>query len=584
MNPNHHCLSLCSLILALISSAFAAQTTDSHPTDPGKIVQDDLGIKLDDYLSRMEAFGFHGAMLIEVDGEVVLAKGYGIADRRLNTPITTQTVFDIGSLSKQFLATAALLLESQGRLSVSDAIEVHLENVPDDKRGITIHQLLTHTAGLPYLPRTDNPLAEQLTSAPGERYAYSNVGYTLLGRVLDAAADEPFEDFISREIFRKVGMNQTWFRKDLPSTQPHMARAYTDDTDHGTPAEMRLPASLRGAGDIISTLGDLLLWEHALQNRIILDDSSTERFFTEHARNDADTMGYTYGWMVFRTARDTRILAHAGNYGGFNCDYRRYVDEGMTIVCLSNQFINGRSMRDAVMNNVSLIAIGGDAKWPPKPSTTSGRTNELEPGGRFRIDADAAIVVEMIGDRLHLQADSQAAMTAVFLPDANEAEREFAAFASRESERVLSGLMAGDTEPFTEHVSPSLQHSAGRSIAERCAAMIESHGPFTGAHALGTTPVSDANGRAFLRATFERGERLIQITWSGRRIVHFAEADRLPTREFLPIENGAFAAYDIFTNRSAILHFETPDNDESTLRITAGKSEHLARALHQQPD
>ncbi len=584
MNPNHHCLSLCALMLALVSSASLTRATDSHPTDPGMIVQRELGNKLDDYLSRMEAFGFHGAMLIEVDGEVVLAKGYGTADRRLNTPITTQTVFDIGSLSKQFLAAAALLLESQGRLSVSDTIEVHLENVPDDKRGITIHQLLTHTAGLPYLPRTDNPLAEQLTSEPGERYAYSNVGYTLLGRVLDAAAGEPFEDFISREIFRKIGMDQTWFRKDLPDTQPHMARAYTDDTDQGTPAEMRLPARLRGGGDVISTLGDLLLWEHALQNRTILDDSSTNRFFTEHARNDADTMGYAYGWMVFRTPRATRIVAHAGNYGGFNCDYRRYVDEGMTIVCLSNQFINGRSMRDAVMNNVSLIAIGGDAAWPPKPISPNDRKDQPAPQGRFETDPGGVITVEQIGDRLHLHADSQAAMTAVFLPDANESEREFAAFASRESDRVVSGFMAGDTEPFTEHVSPSLQHSAARSIAERCAAMIEAHGPFTGAHALGATPVSDTNGRVFLRATFERGERLIQITWSGRRIIHFAEADRLPTREFLPIEDGAFAAYDIFTNRSAILHFETPDNGEPRLRITAGMNEHLARAIHQPPD
>lgn len=568
-------------VLLMVCSTLSRFAADTHGwDDPGLIIHGELGISLDDYLSRMEAFGFHGAMLVEVDGEVVLAKGYGTADHGRDLPITTQTIFDIGSLGKQFIAAGVLLLESRGRLSVSDVIEDHLEDVPEDKHGITIHQLLTHTAGLPYLPRADDALDEQLTSAPGERWAYSNVGYTILGRVIDAVAGEPFEDFITREVFREVGMNETWFRKDLPGAQPHMARAYTDDTDQGTPAEMRLPASLRGAGDVMSTLSDLLQWEHALRKHAILDDSSTDRFFAEHARNDADTMGYAYGWMIFRTARDTRVVSHAGNYGGFNCDYRRYIDENMTIVCLSNQFINGRSMRDAVMNNVSLIAIGADAKWPPKPLKPNVAGDETGLSGQFEIESGGMIKVEQIGDRLHLRGDSQAAMTAVFLPDVNEAEREFAAFANHESERVVRGLMAGDTEPFSEHVSPSLPHSASRSIAERCAAMIDELGPFAQCEALGAVLVSESNGRVVVRAAFERGERLIQLTWSGRRIIHVAEVDQLPAREFLPIKGGAFAAYDIFTNRSATVRFEPAADGETILSIVAGQSEHFARRLH----
>jgi len=588
MNPLCSYRDCCAFMLVTVSltaATLASGPADpADPADPGVIVQGELGIALDDYLSRMEAFGFHGAMLVEVDGAVVLAKGYGTADRGRDLPITTQTVFDIGSLGKQFIAAGVLLLESGGKLSVNDVISDHLDDVPEDKRGITIHQLLTHTAGLPYLPRSNDALREQLAAAPGERWAYSNVGYTVLGQVIDTVAGEPFEEFITREIFRKAGMNETWFRRDLPATQPHMARAYTDDTDQGSPAEMRLPARFRGAGDVMSTLGNLLHWERALRSHAILDASSTRRFFTEHVRNDADTMGYAYGWMVFRTPRDTRVVSHAGNYGGFNCDYRRYVDEGMTIVCLSNQFINGRSMRDAVMNNVSLIAIGGETKWPPKPMAPDGPGDGAELNGRFEVEGGGVIEAEQIGDRLHLRGDSQAAMTAVFLPDANEAEREFAAFTSRESERVVRGLMAGDTGPFDEHVSPSLPHTAGQSLAERSAAMINELGPFTNCEALGAMLVSEGNGRVVVRATFERGERLIQVTWSGRRIIHIAEADQLPAREFLAIERGAFAAYDIFTNRSAIVRFQRADDGEELLRIMAGQSKHVARRLHHQSD
>lgn len=585
MNTGRCCLSLCAAIVAVVSSALqAAPAVPPRPIDPGEVVRGDLGAALDDYLSRMEAFGFHGAMLIEVDGKVVLAKGYGIADRRLATPISTQTAFDIGSLSKQFIAAATLILESQGRLSTSDTIEQHLEAVPDDKRGVTIHQLLTHTAGLPYLPRTEDALAEQPVNAPGERWGYSNVGYTLLGRVIDAAAGEPFEEFIAREIFQKLGMDRTWFRSYIPASTTGLARAYTDDTDQGTPSDMRLPASLRGAGDVISTLGDLLRWEHALRAHTILDESSTKRFFAEHARNDADTMGYAYGWMVFRTPRDTRIVAHAGNYGGFNCDYRRYIDEDMTIVCLSNQFVGGRSMRDAVMNNASLIALGRDINWPPKPQRPEASRDTSGFGGRYEIEGGGVIEVDQIDGRLHLRGDSQAPMTAVFLPDANEAERAFAAFAGRESERIVRALMAADDAPLGEHISPSLMHSARRTIAERFAAMIAEHGPFIEAKTLGAALSSETDARVIVRATFERGERLIQFTWAGRRIVHTATADRTPTREFLPTEDGAFAAFDIFTNRGAVLRFEQDESGEETLKITAGESEHTARRLKLQSD
>ena len=584
MKPLHDSRMVFALLLVAASWTSAPCLADAHGSDdPGVTIHGDLGRSLDDYLSRMEAFGFHGAMLVEIDGTVVLAKGYGTADRGRDLPITTRTVFDIGSLGKQFIAAGALLLESWGMLSVNDPIEEHLHDVPEDKRGITIHQLLTHTAGLPYLPRSSDALAEPLASVPGERWAYSNVGYTVLGRVIDAVAGEPFEDFLTREIFREAGMNGTWFRKDLPATQPHQARAYTGETDQGTPAEMRLPANLRGAGDVISTLGDLLRWEHALRTHAILDASSTQRFFTEHVRNDAGTMGYAYGWMVFQTPRDTRIVSHAGNYGGFNCDYRRYVDEGMTIVCLSNHFINGRSMRDAVMNNVSLIALGHEAKWPPKPILPSLAGENAGLSGRFEVDGGGVFEVERIDGRLHLRADAQRAMMAVFLPDATEAEHEFAAFASRESERVVRALFAGDTEPFGEHVSPSLPHSAGRSIAARCAALIDELGPVAGGESLGAMLATESNGRVVVRVRFDQGVRLIQLTWSGGRIVHFSEADQLPAREFLPIGNGAFAAYDIFTHRGATVRIEpAADDEEAVLRIGAGENESLARRVHRQ--
>ena len=117
--------------------------------DDGVVIGEGLGQRLDDYLSRLEAFGFHGAVLVEVKGQILLAKGYGVADHVSKAPITTDTIFDIGSLGKQFVAAGAMLLESRGRLRVTDTVAMHMPDAPADKRDLTLHQLMTHTAGLP---------------------------------------------------------------------------------------------------------------------------------------------------------------------------------------------------------------------------------------------------------------------------------------------------------------------------------------------------------------------------------------------------------------------------------------------------
>ena len=114
------------------------------------VIEGELGEQLDDWMWRMEQFGVHGAILVVKDGKIVLKRGYGIADVDSNTPITHETLFDVGSLAKQFTAAAILKLEMQGKLSAQDLIEDYLERVPDDKKPITIHHLLTHTSGLPY--------------------------------------------------------------------------------------------------------------------------------------------------------------------------------------------------------------------------------------------------------------------------------------------------------------------------------------------------------------------------------------------------------------------------------------------------
>ena len=164
-------LNACFAIKALILAALTAAAPASE-----------LGVKLDAHMSRLEAYGFSGSLLVAKGGEMILNKGYGFADALGKVPFTSDTAFDVGSITKQFTAAAILKLEMQGKLSVSDPISKWFEGVPEDKKGITLHHLLTHSAGLEdifggdydEMPRerlVKTALDSKLLWAPGPRWA-----------------------------------------------------------------------------------------------------------------------------------------------------------------------------------------------------------------------------------------------------------------------------------------------------------------------------------------------------------------------------------------------------------------------------
>ena len=173
-----------------------------------EIVSVSTAEKLDLYLSRSVPFGFSGALLVEEGGKVVLNKGYGLAVRSNNIPNTADTVFSVGSLTKQFTAAGIMKLEMMGKLNTEDRLDKYFENVPEDKEAITLHHLLTHTSGVvdavgpdyQELEREDlvkKVFAEPLQHPPGEEFAYSNAGYSLLAAVIEKVSGQKYEEFLT---------------------------------------------------------------------------------------------------------------------------------------------------------------------------------------------------------------------------------------------------------------------------------------------------------------------------------------------------------------------------------------------------
>nr|WP_240982345.1 beta-lactamase family protein [Streptomyces sp. S3(2020)] len=253
--------------------------------------------------------------------------GRGLSDRAAKAPATCDTVYDVMSITKQFTAAAILKLEMAGKLQVSDPIGRHLGRVPDDKRTITLHQLLTHTAGLPqslgddYDPLTRAQMLAQamkapLQSGPGKEFHYSNLGYSLLAAVIEKVSGESYEHFLARHLFRPAGMTRTgyvlpdWRRAQVAVEYDEHGRAQGRPMDH--PWAPDGPYwNLRGNGGMLSTARDMFRWHRALTGDAVLSPAAKLKLFAPHVRVPEVDGSYGYGWVVVGSD-DDRFAWHDG--------------------------------------------------------------------------------------------------------------------------------------------------------------------------------------------------------------------------------------------------------------------------------
>lgn len=334
----------------LVPGAAPAALPPAAPVVPaGPLISGDLGKRMD---ARLIESGFTGGVLVAVGGEVVLLKGYGMADREKKIPYGPDTVYPIGSITKQFTAAAILRLEMKGKLKVEDPIAKYLPDVPEDKRAITVHQLLTHTAGLDsdfagdYDPVTRDDyvkkvLASKLRSKPGTDYFYANSGYSLLGAIVERVSGIGYETFLRKEFFEPAGMNQTGYK--IPQwPESRVAVGYGPEGRWGTILEKKwLPDgpgwALRANGGIHSTLSDMYRWSLALDGDQALSETEKKKMFAPQVPEGPEGQShYGYGWSIQTTPWKAKLVSHDGGNRIYSADFRRYVDDGIVILTASN--------------------------------------------------------------------------------------------------------------------------------------------------------------------------------------------------------------------------------------------------------
>ena len=324
----------------------------AHP-DPGPEAEGTVPA-IRGYLDTLEQAGFCGAVLVEFHGKIVISEGYGDSDVLNRRKNSSRTVFDIGSITKQFTATAILKLEMEGRLSTDDKLSRFFKNVPGDKSDITIHHLLRHSSGLTSnvgrdydsideAAFIDSVLRSPLKFTCGTAFSYSNIGYSLLAIIIEKVAGVPYETFLYENLWRPAGMEQTGYRRPA-FDEKLIATGYTgDDRIWGKPTVKPWDADgpywhLKGNGGILSTAEDLYRWNQALATDRILSERAKEKMYRPELRDGEDSASYyAYGWDVHRTRRNTTLIWHNGSNGIFYADFYRYVDEGTTIIVLTNK-------------------------------------------------------------------------------------------------------------------------------------------------------------------------------------------------------------------------------------------------------
>lgn len=420
------------ILLALLAAAPAAQ--DAPPANEA------VASRLAAYMDAMaDARGFTGSVLVARDGAPLLRKSYGWASPEHRVPNGPETRFRIGSTTKPMTALAILLLRDRGQLELDDPIGRHLKDAPDAWSGVTIRHLLTHTSGIPSytsLPDYRDRMREESTVAkmiarfrdlplefpPGERFAYNNSGFLLLGALIEEISGRPYERFLGEEVLAPLGLTATGY--DHPEELvPNRAQGLRLKPDGSlAPAAFLDMGQPFSAGALYSTVDDLARLDAALRDGKLLSAESHAEMTREHRQN------YGLGWFVGE--RDgRRRVGHGGAINGFSSAFDRYPDEKLCVVVLSNR----ENMNvDEIATRLADIAFGKAVEPPTRRAEITVAPEVLDRYvGRYRLRPDMVFEVRREGGGLVGEPESQgpaplfAESPTVFYPKVVDATIEF---------------------------------------------------------------------------------------------------------------------------------------------------------------
>jgi CubicO group peptidase (beta-lactamase class C family) len=386
--------------MSLLLASLLALTSGANGADRA-------GDFVNDYLKRKQIPGC--AVMVRHEGKVVLSAGYGLANLEHGVRVTPQTVFQSGSMGKQFTSLAVMMLVEEGKLSLDDPITKHL-SVPSKKWSrINVRHLLTHTSGLGDYPKdfslqedyTESEMLKMITAqplgfAPGEKWNYSNLGYVTLGILIHRATGAFYGEFLQKRIFGPLGMKNTRIINEADII-PNRAAGYILKDGVLKNQDWVAPSlNTTADGSLYFTVEDIAKWDESLDAQKLLSPAGFEQMWTPVKLNDGRTAPYGFGWGIHKTDSGHRMLEHGGAWQGFATYIARYPDDRLTVAVLCNRAAGdaGYIAKKVAGFYVPELAPRTRAAVKPDPATLRSYA------GDYRLEDRFTVKVTVAGDRL----------------------------------------------------------------------------------------------------------------------------------------------------------------------------------------
>ena len=348
------------------------------------------------------------ALAVMRDGQIVKAQGYGLSNIELNVPVSPQTIFQSGSVGKQFTATGIMMLVEEGKIGLDDKVAKYFPGAPASWNKFTVRNLLTHTSGIKeYTDKNFNYLrayteedllkmvqAQPFDFAPGDKWSYSNTGYMLLGILIHKVTGKFYGDFLQERIFIPLGMSTTRIISE-EDIVPNRAAGYRLVKGIVKNQEWVHPSlNTTADGALYFTVLDLAKWDAALYTEKLIKRTSLDQMWTPVKLNSGKTYPYGFGWRVTEM-NGHRLIEHGGSWQGFTTGISRYVDDRLTVVALTN--LDSRHARpEDIIHGVAGIYIQALTPPPPakpiedkEPQVTALFRDLLQKMGQGKADAGA---------------------------------------------------------------------------------------------------------------------------------------------------------------------------------------------------
>ncbi|WP_400077766.1 serine hydrolase [Winogradskyella sp. R77965] len=309
-------------------------------------------------------------VLVAKNGKTIYKKAIGKSNLELDTDMVPENVFMLASITKQFTAVAILMLEEQGKLSLDDPITKYIPDYPTNGKTITVHHLLNHTSGiksytgignLVEVARNDMTLDElidyfknePMDFDPGEEFRYNNSGYILLGKIIEVLSDDTYENFIEKNIFKRLGMKSSSYgnNRELVKNRVNPYEQNENGYVNANYISMTLP---HAAGSLTSTIDDMLKWQKALTNNTLIKAASLDKAINGSELNNGEHITYGYG-LGEMTLKGSKGYAHSGGIFGTSTNGIYLIEEDVYVIGLSNCSCNDIG---AVTRNLAAAAIG----------------------------------------------------------------------------------------------------------------------------------------------------------------------------------------------------------------------------------